>query len=204
MCVRPSQQLHAAVRLPPQEGIVACCQKIRPQAAGIVEQVIEANVPIAGQTRVGRKPGAIAINEEVDHLFLERRLDVDQIEWHAQPIGHAAGIVHALLVAALVSRAFPARHLRPQPHHHADAAEPLFRQKSGRDRAVDAPAHCDNDRRLGWSFAFPLHCCLVHHGRILTQPPGFRHGATPFASTEAVLFAHAYAANGIRVEPEVV
>ena len=96
------EQVHRAIGLAADTGIVTGGKIICPQAASIVEQIVEADVTVAGKARIGCKPLAVAFNKEIHHVLLKRLLDVDQIKWNAQLIGHTAGVVDAFQATTLI------------------------------------------------------------------------------------------------------
>ena len=87
--------------------IVTRRQIIGAQGAGIVEQMVETDVAVAGQTGVGRDTTGITGDKVIDDLLLEDLLDVDQIKRDAKLGGDAPGIVGRLQGAAGVFPALP-------------------------------------------------------------------------------------------------
>ena len=98
------QQVNCAVGLAAQPGIVPGRQVVCTHAARVVEQIVEADVAIAGDAWIGREAVRILGDERVDDELLERLLDVDQVEGNAQLVGHPARVVYAVQATAFVGR----------------------------------------------------------------------------------------------------
>ena len=69
------------------------CQVIGAQRQGVVQQVIEANIAIAGQTGVGSDAAGVALDKGIDHPLTEDLLHVEQVEGDVQMRGNPAGVV---------------------------------------------------------------------------------------------------------------
>src|SRR5207248_564146 len=130
--------------------IVTRCQVIGIKRQGAIEQQGEADMAVAGQARVGCAARHVFLGEEVDHVFLEFLLHVDQVKWYIKHTRHAPCIIDGFKGAALILRyslhalRLDDARLRPEAQHDSDHLVSLLLEQSGGYRTIHAAAHCDD------------------------------------------------------------
>ena len=77
-------------------GVVAGRHGIEPQRHGLVEQSGELDLLVAAQARVGRATRGVLGDEVLDHVALEPRGHVPDIEGDPDHVGHPAGVTGVL------------------------------------------------------------------------------------------------------------
>src|SRR5574341_2392889 len=68
----------------------------------LIQQIGKSNVPVAGQTRIGRNAVRIALDEAIDHLPLEDISRVDHVERNTKFPRDEMGINHLVSCAAAI------------------------------------------------------------------------------------------------------
>ncbi len=111
-----------------------------------VEEGAVLDVLVAAHARVRGAAGSVFGDESIDDLLLELLFEVHDVVANAELARNPAGIVDvfdaaALLVAAEFFRAL----FGPKAHGDADDFVALFVQEGGRDGAINAAGHADDD-----------------------------------------------------------
>jgi hypothetical protein len=72
---------------------MTCRDLLRIHIFGQLDQLIELEERIAGDTRAGREAVEIALDERADDIALELVFEIDNLEWKAELDCDRAGIV---------------------------------------------------------------------------------------------------------------
>src|SRR5207253_8964694 len=139
-CVgRGPEMRAAALGVDADAGVVAGGEARRAELPRPPPEQPELDVLVAAGARVRRAAGEILGDERPHHLALEDVREVEHVVGEAEPLGDGAGVVE-VLEGATAAGPVARQSERDADHLVAGAHAP-----GGRHRAVDAPAHGDDD-----------------------------------------------------------
>ena len=129
--------------------IVTGRNPVRPHARRQIEERVELDGAVAERTGDGGAAGHVLVDEGPDDVRFEALLEVHDVVGNAEFLGHIAGVVDIVEIAAAPARGVLGELretlLIPELHRHADDAVSLAAQQSRGRGAVHAPAHSHRD-----------------------------------------------------------
>ena len=105
---------------------------------------------------IGVRPMRIFVDELVDHAGAEAALVIQHVMGDAEPVGDQLRVVDVLARAAGTGPSYRFA-MVVQLQRHADHLGAGARGERGRDRAVDAARHGDDDSRAPGRFEAEIH-----------------------------------------------
>ena len=77
-------------------------QVIRIQGKRMAQQPVKANTSIAFETGIGRKTGAVLVDEVLHDAVAKHVLGIQHVKWNAEPIRDAPRALHLIGRAAAI------------------------------------------------------------------------------------------------------
>ena len=122
-------------------------QAVGAELAGESDQVDELHALVARGARHRRAPVRIFVDEAVDHAAPEAAFVIEDVMGDPEPVRDLRGVIDVLAGAA-GARAAHRLAMVVELERHSDHLRPGARGERGRDRAVDAAGHGDDDSCL--------------------------------------------------------